>query len=276
MDIVVLGFAFLILGVVVFLFGIVQILLICFVSFPLTNFYAKHNLLINPGHVIKREILTILLWLFIDGTISFFVFVYASNISIGAYVIGISYMFLIGLKRYKINEDNTRDFLRVNRNNLDWTVEDKSLSLTTAGYMYLKGKRETTYCKTDPAYETVFRIPNDYMKKEVVFSGTVSDVFPIENNLSESSEMFSVENKTSEYYVVVFQDNDHHKRWLIKYSTLSGSPEIHDDDYVKVAASITDIKTSKENNILSHLIVGSSEKINVEKKRPYRSPVKEG
>lgn len=121
MDIL-MFFLFSVIGYLVSAFGITTILLVLFVSFPLIKYYSAHKYLKNPDIAVKRSMITLLLWTVIVGTISFFIFAYASTASIIGYIVSIVFVQIIGRKRLGINEDNTRDFVNAHENEFDMDV----------------------------------------------------------------------------------------------------------------------------------------------------------
>ena len=120
-------FLFSAIGYLVSAFGIMQILLVLFVAFPLVKIFTNNKMLVCPDVVIKKSVITLLLWTVIVGTVSFFIFAYASTASIVGYITGILFVLLLGIKRLRLNGANTEDFINTHKDCFDWCALMKSL-----------------------------------------------------------------------------------------------------------------------------------------------------
>lgn len=85
-------------------------------------------------------------------------------------------------------------------------------------------------------YDDIFRYPDDYINKEVVFTGTIIVIVPYEND----PDVFSLG---------IYEDDDINKLWYVQYSTVAGGPQLRQGDVVKVYGLIFGTNTTLENNI---------------------------
>lgn len=110
-DIVIL-IAMWFVGMLLFSFGISQILICLFCAIPATKKFSK-KLLVDSGYIYKRCAITILLWTIISLGVIFAVIRFANFYGQTGFLAGVVMTLVMSLGKFGMNSDNMADYFQV-------------------------------------------------------------------------------------------------------------------------------------------------------------------
>lgn len=105
---------FWLLGGVIGSFGVIQLMIVLFFGIPFTNKLKKLGLITNARTIYKKSIITIAILTIEVGGVSILVYIYASQLSLIFYLIGICITFILGFRQTGTNDNNLQDYFKKN------------------------------------------------------------------------------------------------------------------------------------------------------------------